>query len=140
MTKTHIKYTALAICMLLLFASCRQQQAPQGVVDTATFAKFLTEAYIVQSYDNIVVSRNRDSLQHLTAAAYDSIYHKYGITRADYDSTVAYYLRHPKEYEEIYARVIANLKDYSSRKQEQHKAEAKQNDTVQKNATTKAAH
>ena len=80
------KHTLLTVCLLLAFSGCRDKAVPDGVVDTATLARFLTEAHIIDSYDYTVASKNRDSLQHDVNAAYDSLYSKYGITKADYDT------------------------------------------------------
>jgi hypothetical protein len=110
------KHTLLTVCLLLAFSGCRDKAVPNGVVDTATLARFLTEAHIIDSYDYTVASKNRDSLQHDVNAAYDSLYSKYGITKADYDTTIDYYLQHPKMLEDVYARVVINLKEYTNEK------------------------
>ncbi|MBR4175874.1 MAG: DUF4296 domain-containing protein [Bacteroidales bacterium] len=81
------------------------------MIDTATFASFLTEAHLINSYDYVVVAASRDSLGYQTGAAYDSLLAKYNITQADYDTTLAYYMNHPKTLEEIYRRVTENLRD-----------------------------
>ncbi|MBP5189397.1 MAG: DUF4296 domain-containing protein [Bacteroidales bacterium] len=119
MKETKNTYIFLLFCLLLTFTSCREASLPEGVIDTATFTQFLTEAVLVESYDKIIVSENRDSLQHLTAAAYDSLYSKYGITKADYDTSIDYYLRNPKLFEDVYSRVVSNLKKYNEQKQKE---------------------
>ena len=125
MKNNTIKHTLLTFCLLLALSGCRNEVVPEGVVDTATLAQFLTEAHIIDSYDYIVVAENRDSMQPDVNAAYDSLYAKYGITQADYDTTIDYYLRHPKMLEDVYARVVINLKRYTDTKiQERHIADS----------------
>ena len=104
----------LFVCLLATLSGCKHESVPDNVMDTSKFGEFLTEAHLIESYDYIVVSGNRDSLGYQTSAAFDSLLAKYHISKVDYDSTMAYYMRHPKTFEEIYIRVINRLKDYSN--------------------------
>lgn len=122
MKTLRANHILLTIFLLLAFASCRRDVVPDNIVDTATLTQFLTEAYIVQSYDHIVVAENRDSLGHLTDGAYDSLYSKYGITQEQYDSSWTYYLNHPNLLVDIYDRVVANLNSFAERKTAGHTA------------------
>ena len=99
----------LLVSLLPSVTGCHREVIPEGVIDTATMAAFLTEAHLIDSYDYIVTARDRDSLQGHTDGAYGSLFAKYGITAADYDSSMSYYVRHPKTFEEIYHRVYNNL-------------------------------
>ncbi len=111
MKRNIILDIALLLCTLAAFTGCRNRTIPENVIDTATFASFLTEAHLINSYDYVVVAASRDSLGYQTGAAYDSLLAKYNITQADYDTTLAYYMNHPKTLEEIYRRVTENLRD-----------------------------
>ena len=73
--------------------------------------RFLTEAHLIESYDYVVVQQHRDSLASQSTAAMDSLFAKYGITEADYDSSLNYYLKNPQMLEVIYERVVQNLKN-----------------------------
>ena len=113
MKTNSFKTILLVTCLLTAFSSCRHETLPEGIMDTATMVQFLTEAHLIDSYDYIVVATNRDSLGWQTSAAYDSLYRKYNITKDQYDSSIAYYLRQPATFEAIYTRVVAQIKDYA---------------------------
>lgn len=100
--------------LFILLCGCSSDPKPDGIIDTATMTAFLTEAHLIESYDFIAVQPHRDSLAPRTAAATDSLLNKYGITAADYDSSLSYYLLHPKILEDIYSRVVNNLRDIAN--------------------------
>ena len=79
-------------------------------MDTVTLRQFLREAHLIDSYNEVVVGRKGDSLGFQVDAAYDSLLAKYHVTSADYDSTLAYYAVHHKEFMEVYRRVSDDLK------------------------------
>ena len=110
MKSRTFRHIALLVCLLSLTAGCHRQEAvPADVVDTATLVQFLTEAHIIDSYDQTIAIHHRDSLQSQVNQAYDSLYSKYGITPEQYDSSLAYYLRHPQTLESVYVHVVHNL-------------------------------
>ncbi|MBQ6096547.1 MAG: DUF4296 domain-containing protein [Bacteroidales bacterium] len=119
MKKTTILYISLALCLLATTAGCRRSEVSDFVVDTATFSDFLAEAHIVDSYSTAIAANNRDSLQPLVDAAYDSLYNKYGISKQQYDSTMNYYLRHPQLLDSIYNSVVRKLKAYYQQQESQ---------------------
>lgn len=107
---SHIIIT-LSVCLLAAVSGCGRKDMPKGVMDSVTMVGFLTEAYQIEGYNSVVIGSNPDSLGYRLNAAYDSLFKKYGITPADYDSSVAYYVRRPNEFEAIYKQVVQNLKD-----------------------------
>lgn len=110
MKNRKIATILLFVCILTVFAGCKRERVPDNIMDTATFARFLAEGHLIESYDYTVVASNKDSLGYQSASAYKLLLDKYNVTQADYDSTLAYYLRHPKILEEIYARTVEQLK------------------------------
>ena len=95
----------------LLFTGCAGQERPDGVMDTATLAEFITEAHLIESYAHVVVSDSRAPDDNQIEAAYDSLYARLGITPADYDSTMDYYSHHPRILEDVYTRVLDRLRE-----------------------------
>ena len=81
------------------------------VMDTATLKDFLVEAYLVEGFAYAVDESKQDSAALMVAAAYDSLYSKYGTTADAVDSTLDYYTRHPQQLEEVYSRVTSRLRD-----------------------------
>lgn len=103
---------------LMATAACKHDPVPENLIDTATLTRFLTENYIVNGYDYVVVSQNRDSLSYQTQAATEALFNKYGFTPADYDSSIAYYAKRPKTVEDIFNRTIEALKKIESEARE----------------------
>lgn len=99
----------ISVILMFLLAGCRHDIRPDYVMDTSTFRAFLVDAYLIESYDNIVVSQHRDSLQDRTRQALDTLMARYGINADTYDSTLCYYLNHPKQLQEIHTRVVDQL-------------------------------
>ena len=110
MKKKGIHLIIIIFSTLLLSTSCKHTELPEGVIDTATLADFLTEMHLIDGYNNTVVRENRDSLTFQVEAAYDSLFRKYNITTEQYDSTMAYYARNPEDLDAVYRRVIIRLK------------------------------
>lgn len=108
MKHSQPKYILLTVGILTLLAACKHNSEPKGLMDTATLANFLTEAHIIEGYSEAIVPNKQDSIR--INAAYDSLYAKYNITPADYDSSMVYYSHHPDLLEAVYERVTKNLK------------------------------
>lgn len=98
------------LLLSLLASSCHRNQLPDGVIDTATMASFLSDALLLEGYERYVISEHPDSLSHQLSEGYNALYTKYSITPASYDSSMAYYVRHPHLYEAIIDRVNERLK------------------------------
>jgi hypothetical protein len=109
MKQSHLTRILLVFCLLTVFGSCRQETLPPGVIDTATMTDFLTEAHLIEGYADARRVEDPDSTDIIVHAAYDSLYNKYNITPADYDSSLRYYLLHPQLMEDIYRRVSENI-------------------------------
>ena len=107
----HIITATVTLCLMALFSSCHNEQIPENVIDSATMADFLVEAHLIDSYDYVLVSRGRETTDTVVSAAYDSLFLKYDISLADYDTSIAYYTRHPQMLEDIYSRVASRLRE-----------------------------
>ena len=95
--------------ILTATTGCRQEHVPEKLIDTATMKSIMEEYYLIDGYDYMVASRYPDSIGFRSKAAKDSLLKKYNITQTDYDSSLAYYTRHPKVFEQIMGRVIADM-------------------------------
>lgn len=107
----HITTATFTLCLMALFSSCHDEQIPKNVIDSATMADFLVEAHLIDSYDYVLVSHGREAADTIVSAAYDSLFLKYNISLADYDTSIAYYTRHPQMLEDIYSRVAQRLRE-----------------------------
>lgn len=93
----------------LALSACHRNDTPEGVMDTATMADFMTDALLLDGYGRLVVSQHPDSLSYQLDEAYNALYTQYHITPAIYDSSMAYYVRHPQLYEAVMERVKMRL-------------------------------
>ena len=107
MKKHHL--IIIAVTLLATMASCNRDHKPDNLIDTATMTAIMTEYYLIEGYDYVVASRNQDSLGYQSHAAKDSLLKKHNISQSDYDSSLAYYIRHPKVFEAMMDRAINAL-------------------------------
>lgn len=101
---------ALTFCTLPVACGKKAPEIPASVMDTASFAGFLTEAHLVESCHYVLVMRTHDSSAFDLPEAYGALYEKYHISAEVYDSTLAWYVEHPELLETVYERVAQRLK------------------------------
>ncbi len=94
----------------MLLSACHRDEKPHGIIDTATMVSFLTEAHLIEGYVDAANRVNADSAIFYAECAYNSLYAKYGISPNEYDSSIVYYVHHPELMEDIYSRVVENLR------------------------------
>ncbi|MDP4239085.1 MAG: DUF4296 domain-containing protein [Bacteroidota bacterium] len=91
-------------CMLLL-SSCNGR--PDGVLSQRKMANVLTEMHKTDATMN--ESGLTGSHYNTKAPYYKYIFKKYGITQAQFDSSLVWYTKNPREFSDIYDKVLANL-------------------------------
>ena len=106
MKTTSSSIISLAICILALISSCKQEQLPEGVMDTATLTAFLTEAHLIEGYVEATRLENAAQSSLDVNAAYDSLFRKYHITVENYEQSLDYYIVRPQLMQDIYNRVM----------------------------------
>ncbi len=93
----------LGICLLL---ACNNQK--KVLIPKNDLVNILVELNLANSIGNDYFVKGKfpdlDS-----AVLYKSVFDKYGYSKARFDTTIAYYTRHPEDFDKIYDRVIANL-------------------------------
>lgn len=95
----------LIIGFILLLSACDDR--PKGVLNQSDMAKVLvdmhkTEAYMAEKGLNFSSVSEK-------APYYNYILKKYGITQAEFDSSLVWYTKNPKKFEKVYDHVIINL-------------------------------
>lgn len=72
-------------------------------------AALLTDVYRLEGF--YAVERSMDSLitDSVIVATYDSVFCSHGVTRQQFDESIAYYMRHTDKYKEIHKRVTGNI-------------------------------
>jgi hypothetical protein len=102
--------TFLVIVTAILTGSCNGTQdgasgkiIPEDKMVSLLMDMHLTEAVLTKD------DRAPDQKANLALSYYPSVLEKYDVTRAQVDSSVYWYTRHPKIYNRIYEKVVANL-------------------------------
>lgn len=86
---------------LALVAGCaRFSSDPQRLPDS-TFARVLTELH--------VVAARHDLDAPVPPSLRDSVFTHYGVSAADFDSTMRHYTRRPQSFKELYQPIIDTL-------------------------------
>src|ERR1700741_1739111 len=81
-------------------------EIPKDILDKDKMAAGLTDLSIMEASINVshfnAGNKETDSLRF-------NIYKQHNITRAAYDSSIAFYSKHPEEFKEIYDAVVEKL-------------------------------
>lgn len=94
--------------ILLSLLACESNKPGKDLLPPETLVPVLVDLQLLyaiqstQSYRSL--SRRVDSVN-----THSYIFEKHGITKAEFDSTVSWYSRNPKQYIEIYDEVIMDL-------------------------------
>lgn len=91
----------LALCLL---ASCADKQRGD-VLSPAKLETVLYDYHLAQ----VVVSDLPSNQRYKKDLYFDYIYDKHGVTKAEIDSSLVYYARHPKELSEVYVRLYERV-------------------------------
>lgn len=119
MTSKNRSYLGFYIFMLsLLFTWQSCQNRPKNVMNQNDMVEFLTELHKLDG--SLVVNSYTTSEPKANRLYYNALFKKYGITKADFDSSMVWYVHNPKRFSKIYSKVVDNLtqfeKDVNDRK------------------------
>lgn len=92
-----------------LFCGCHRASLPEGVLNHDQMVDFLCEAYRLEAFYAVETRYNYDTLSPEWLRAYDDILQSQGITRAQVDTSLTYYARHPEPYSAIQQDVLARM-------------------------------
>ena len=103
-----ILFLTVVLLTVVLLTGCDRDRPGKDLVPPETLVPVLIDMHLVYALQTRTIIRNLardvDSID-----AYSYIYDKYDITRVEFDSTIAWYSRHPKRFTEIYDQVIMQL-------------------------------
>ena len=98
----------LLILSLLLLCSCEQNQ--DDVLSKHEMENILYDYHIAQYMASSLPFEER----YKSRIYIDAVYEKYGITEAEFDSSLVYYNRHTEDIQDIYEHVKHRLEDYEA--------------------------
>jgi hypothetical protein len=98
--------TIFIIGIILLFAACGR---PKGVVSQDDMVNVLTDLHKLDGSLTAKGLMYNDA--DIRNEYYASVLKKYGITKAEFDSSLVWYSKNPKTFDRIYDKVILQLTD-----------------------------
>lgn len=94
----------VAAVVLLLFCACADKRNEQ-VLPTVKLEAVLYDYHLAQ----VMVNDLPSSQRYKKDLYFEHVYGKHGVTKAEVDSSLAYYARYPKELSEIYVRLSGRI-------------------------------
>ncbi|MFL5754523.1 MAG: DUF4296 domain-containing protein [Bacteroidia bacterium] len=95
--------------MVWITVSCSQPevivQVPKDVLPKEKMAAVLCDLSVMEAGINV----SRFNAANATDSLRFNIYRQHNISRRDYDSSIAFYSRHPEEFKKVYELVIEKL-------------------------------
>lgn len=101
------KKALYAIILSIAFITFACSNRPKEVMSKREMCSFLYDLHVLEGAimtDNSVSDREK-------AYYYHNLFEKHGISKAIFDSSVAYYTRDPKKFERIYLKVNQKIED-----------------------------
>jgi hypothetical protein len=106
----HIAITIFILTVLFLTVSCSRK--PDGVLNKSEMTNFLVDLHKLDgtlAVKGLGSAQDRENLYY-----YNALLTKYGITEAQFDSSLAWYSKDPKTFEKIYIKVTDKLNKLDS--------------------------
>ncbi len=99
-------FSWIAFALVMFIAGCKptvpSDIIPEGEMENILYDYHLAESMAQQDYEQYEIN----------AMAYQTaVFRKYGITKADFDTSMVYYMRHTDRLHDIYKRVAARMED-----------------------------
>lgn len=99
----------VVVMCLMLIAACKPG-TPSRFIQPDDMEDILVDYHLARS-----LARNSnlpyDSVAYYQALYSEAVFQKYGITEADFDSSMIFYYTHAERFEDIYKRVASRLED-----------------------------
>lgn len=97
----------LLVCVLTLsLTACSNR--PDGVLSSSEMSDYLTDLHVLEGA-MVHKGMQIDPNDRRPVYYYNALFQKHGITKAQFDSSLVWYAKNPKQFERVYARVIQNL-------------------------------
>jgi hypothetical protein len=125
----------LVLLMAVLALSCRYERYGE-IIPSRKLVNVMVDIHLADgiAVNNMAATNFGPRLD--SAALYKSVFDKYGVTRAMFDSTLSYYTEHPDEFQKIYNKVTAKLKrledDLTAKQNEEEKKKTEAEDSLLK--------
>jgi hypothetical protein len=98
----------LIVTMFLSLVACKSSKPGRDLIPPETFVPLLVDLHLVYSIQTAQKFRNL-SREVDSVDTYSYVFEKHGVTKAIFDSTLAWYTRHPDQFTDIYDHVVMQL-------------------------------
>jgi hypothetical protein len=98
----------ILIAFALIAGSCSSRPGSSGILEEKKMVELLVDIHLT---DAVLYTNNgmADVKRDKSLYYYPSVLEKHGITKAQMDSSVAWYTRHPPSLTRVYEKVIKDL-------------------------------
>ena len=101
----RLQLCVLSVLMALMAMGCKPS-LPSGIISRGEMEDILYDYHISQSMANQVAD------QGVSQRVYeDAVLQKYGVSKDEFDRSLAYYMRHTEELEKLYENIETRLKN-----------------------------
>ena len=107
----------ILLIILTIGLLCACDSTPSGVISKGKMEDLLFDFHIAQSmiYDMSSAEQEEKGQEYI-----DAVFRKYGVTQEDFDSSLVWYSRHPKEYHKLYENIKERYEKLNSELQLQN--------------------
>lgn len=105
--RTCLKNTFLILLGLVLITGCKDRP-PEGLIEQEELVPVLVDLHVVYAIQSTMDYR-RLSQDYDSIDIYSYVFDKHGVTKIQFDSTIAWFSRHPKLFTEVYDEVVMQL-------------------------------
>lgn len=113
MKKIIAKALILIFCLLISCDRNIKSEPPENLINKEKIIPVIIDIHIA---DGLVFRADvpSKSLKLFSDSVHNSVLSKYGITRADFDSSISYYMKETEAFEKMYETVIIELSKMES--------------------------
>lgn len=105
MTKNIFCYLLVLLCLL----GCGRHKGE--IIPQRKLVPLLVDMHLANALNSGSMQNAMEAIDTSITEYYNTVLKKYNVTRADFDSTMAYYSKKPKQFDKIYEKVISKLSD-----------------------------
>ena len=103
------RYIILSLLLSFLIGiSCHPERPPRDILRKEQLVPLLMDLHMVYAVQSSVEFR-KIAVQVDSVDAYSYIFDKHGVPKVVFDSTIAWYSRHPEQFTKVYDEVVMNL-------------------------------
>lgn len=100
-----MKRLILLTAVLILLFSCRDAQAPEGVLQPEAMKAVLKDVHLAEAYLNTLPTE--DSVKKVADGFYQNVFKKHQTDFKQFEKSMRYYAKHPVLLDSLYSQLIS---------------------------------